>query len=553
MTHLDYIQASTSTSGSRCSHLQRESILFHSALKIGVLGLFILLVNAIPGLGQTVDSDSTASFWRNLWEAKAAQLQMLFAINPEHDTILDSLFLESVSALQAGKFQEAYELLEITAELIDTAATSPGNWPNLENTPQVANQPTSSSNLFKTFPFQLEVGFDQSSYTTTSPGDALSALDGYQLNTPFTAFQWNQNFGTDANRFTLQHRLRLDSQYLNYYFRNYFQQSAPNHLFRLDVGGDYFQNLQDSTNRYIDVNVEATWNRYNWTKWQMFLRGYWRIKRYFVDNSGFPQINQWGGEWSNEWIIGLYRRLGITLRGERYREFQPEWNSYQNVTLETFFRIARDLNRNLAVSARLEQREFTTRLDSVTYSNRFFENVNDVSGEFPLVFNMSLGGTAEFRYRKVKTPDEFTPDERRVSLEVFSKVYFGSQNYVGVGVWLEQDQYTAPQTEANAYVKSFNRTVYGATVYLNYFDAKGRMITLEGRYGKSRYPSAEANPFPSLYSDSRLYAINLVGWLPLSPHIHMQMLANYSTETSLVYENTTAKGRTVSISLIYQW
>ncbi len=285
----------------------------------------------------------------------------------------------------------------------------------------------------------------------------------------------------------------------------------------------------------------------------MFLRGYWRIKRYFVDNSGFPQINQWGGEWSNEWIIGLYRRLGITLRGERYREFQPEWNSYQNVTLETFFRIARDLNRNLAVSARLEQREFTTRLDSVTYSNRFFENVNDVSGEFPLVFNMSLGGTAEFRYRKVKTPDEFTPDERRVSLEVFSKVYFGSQNYVGVGVWLEQDQYTAPQTEANAYVKSFNRTVYGATVYLNYFDAKGRMITLEGRYGKSRYPSAEANPFPSLYSDSRLYAINLVGWLPLSPHIHMQMLANYSTETSLIYENTTAKGRTVSISLIYQW
>ncbi len=546
MKNLTRIQASSCSPDTRCSVWQRVS----EFRIVGYLILSILIINGGWASDLGSEKDTTQTFWENLWQSRVAQVQLLLATNPMHDAVLDSLYSSAIREIKAGNYQTGYELLEVIMELADSSRVVDSGLEEAEN---FELPDALQASPYQLTPFQIEMGYDESQYHTTTQFSDNDDLNGYQVKTPFTAIQVNQNFGSLRNQFSLQHRFRIDQQYINYFFRNYYQHSGTASSFRFDVSGDYFQNMEDSTNRYIDVTLELAGNSFVFSQWQFYFRTYYRAKRYMVSNSNFPQINQISGSVNGEWNLSFYHRLGIDINGENYREFQPDWNQYNTMRFQIYFRYAKTLRQNLEISAQMERRNFTTQLDSISYKNRFWEGSGLLSGEFPFYHRFSLGAKGEFLFRTVGSPDEFTPDEQRYSIEINAKFYWGSLNYFGIGFWQENQKYEAPQEDANNYVKSFNRVVQGVAVYLNYFDSKGKMITLESRFGKSRYPSAETNPFPTLYSDSRFYFVNLTGWLPVTDHIQLQAMANYSNETSLIYENTTAKGRTFSLSIIYQW
>ncbi len=491
-------------------------------------------------------NDSTSVYWQNLWESKQARVVVLFAQFPGHDNMVDSLYIHARQAYEEGQYQLAYELLKMVWELV-LADTLKVDSVDFSQTP-------SPSHISYEDPFslQLELGIDESVYQTQSVFITDVTPQGYRFRSPYLAMQWNFSKGSLEQSFVINQRLRLDTQYINYFLRNYWLQQKEQYYTRLEINSNYYHDFRDSSNQYIDFDISGiVGNRYGFP-FLWYLRGFFRLKRYISQQFTFPQINHTGIEINGEYSLGWYHRFGVLLGNEHYREFNPQWNWYTSYTSHLYYRYSRTLQQYGEVGVRLGARRFNTSLDTLNYTNQFLELETSTKGEIPLWRNISSRWTVNLRWRRAETPDAFTPDERIFRVEWQPRWYWNTVNFVGIGGYLEQGDYRARGT-VNTYVQSFNRKTQGVTVSFNYISTTNRNIFLEVQWGYARYPSGEANPLPSMYSDARSLALNGMLWWPLNQHIQLQGFVSYNSEQSLTYQNTASYGTTFSLSLLYRW
>ncbi len=529
---------------SRSPKRERESsTLFFRGWRSCLTGVILWLGMVTPLLA----GDSTAVYWENLWATRQAQIELMFAQYPVHDSILDSLYAQAQQAYARQDYQVAYELLMMVWELavVDTSTVAEfeGSSVFWDSTATVSAQNS---------PFQIEVGIDESAYQTRSVLLPETSSEIYAYRSPYTAIQWNYTAGSGEQSFALNHRIRVDNQYFNYFLRNYWQRQVKRYFFRLDVNGDYYHDFRDSTNKYVNLDVAAiVGNRYAFP-FQWYLRGFFRMKRYLNAQAVYPQLNQKGVEVNGEWAVGWFHRIGGALGWDDYGEFNPRWNWYQTASGRVFYRYARTVQRYWESSVYVEQRRFATFLDTTQYANQYVETTVQVRGEIPLWGSLSNYWKVYGQWRNAQTADAFTPNEQSITLEVQPRWYWGLTNYMGMGVYFERSNYRA-DGQADGYVRTFDRTIQGVTLSINYLDTRNRSVVLEVRWGNATYPQGEKNPFPTLYSDTRTFSINGMVWWPITRHIQLQGFMNYNTERSLTYENTASSGTTFSFGIVYRW
>ena len=521
--------------------------------------VFLYLLSSLAGLSAQVEDSSTdaTQYHQNLYESTYLQLEIQLDRILLPDSLIHYIIDDATSLAAEGLWSDAFQLLVTAKDLLKEETASQNDnadrlAASLPDNEQWSYDPESGT--IESSSLQIESGIDYSVQEFEVAFVDDDAVLREELQSPFVGMTWFQPFQLGKEKVFLNHRFRLDNQFINYALQSSLESRRSSRISRLEVESEYFHSqVPGNGNDFIDTRGRFNFVSFGSLRHRVSTDIRTRYKWYtqpdslvgdvFSADASLSYENAWS--FSNAIYIGYYPGF--------YQEQRSGGYQYLQHRLLTGLRYRRDARQSLEIAVEGLYNDFETRISGEQYNNRYYSLRPELSFEWALLKHFGLEFGGEYEYRQYEFSDEINPDFTEYTITAIPKIYYGEFNAFGAGAFREVRRHNTDGRVTDAFVEQADFNAYGLVVSSEYMNLGGMFLNLEYRLSWRDFPNATFSVFNSFYSNRRVQSIFAFGWIPLTDHWQLQIFANYDNDEDRDFEQNDVRNAIFNVSVVYKF
>lgn len=400
-------------------------------------------------------------------------------------------------------------------------------------------------------PFQVEVGIDysQQEFETTFLETDSILVD--ELQNPYLAVNYLHGLPGEGT-VLLRHRMRYDAELFNYGLRLTWENTSPQHIQRFDLDGGVYATSYAGQSNYFDGRIGYYVGNDPGARHRWYVDARLRNKRHAtVDEVNRDILSGWV---TTGYAFRIDRRqtFEIHISPQIYREQVTGGYKYLQGRLGADYRYREGISRYLELGADVVGQDFENRFDEVLVENRFTGFLPRLVGEWPIAAaSWAVTGRIEGEWRRYERADAVNPDLAYLTMEWGSRLHLSSLQSLGLAYAFERGRHASDDPLDQPFAEQADFTAHGLVLSGDLYSAGGLFLNATYRFTLRDYPNAVDSPLNSFYADRRIHSLSLLGWIPLTRSLTLQLVANYDNDQDRDFDRNDSRSTLVNAGLVY--
>lgn len=508
-----------------------------------------------------------------LFENLLLEVELFLMKQPLQDSLAYELISDAKQLAAVEDWSGGQEVLKFIFDLfktpVETQAEISGGeelYLNTAFTSQATTVPTNS--YVQSSYFQIESGVDYSLQEYEGSFLETDSLWVSELQNPYFGIAFFQPIRFGGKQLDLQHRMRLDNQYFNYNVYSTLERKTQSRMQRLDVDAGYYHSRTLDDTDFMDARLGVLYGNLGNFRNRWYFSGNTRYKWQAGEDSLSNDIFSSSFNAYYEHAFSYAHSLQLSWSPAYYKEIATDGYGYFANQLSGFYRITERQNRFWeagveTIYQRYSQsvyRSFTadgsiSDVDESGYSdegNQYFILAPKMTAEWAFHKNWGLKGQLNWKKKFDAQSDAINPSYNYFMVEALPKFYKDELKSFGVGAFWEKQTHQVKDPEELEWAQQNDFDSYGLVLESEFLDFNGVLLNLEYRISWQNFPNATTTWVDSYYSDRYVHSISLLGWIPLTKQLQIQLFANYDNDKSQDLEFNDNRSTLLNFGLLYR-